>query len=69
LELGCIAAIDSDGRTIFIVDAHRDNGKRFVAHADEKVTAFLELEAAISTQMPNGPDIVLSRVATNTDKR
>jgi hypothetical protein len=29
-----------------IVDAHRD-GKRFVVHADEKVTAFIELELAI----------------------
>jgi len=28
-------------------DAHRDNGKRFVVRADEKLTAFLELEAAI----------------------
>jgi hypothetical protein len=27
-------------------DAHRD-GKRFVVHADEKLSAFLELEAAI----------------------
>jgi hypothetical protein len=25
-------------------DAHRDNGKRFVVTADEKLTAFLELE-------------------------
>jgi hypothetical protein len=25
-------------------DAHRDNGKRFVVSADEKLTAFLELE-------------------------
>jgi len=41
---GCIAAIDSDGRTIWIVDAHRDNGKRFVARNEEKLTAFLELE-------------------------
>jgi hypothetical protein len=24
--------------------AHRDNGKRFVARADEKLTVFLELE-------------------------
>jgi hypothetical protein len=44
---GCIAAVDRDGRTIWIVDAHRDNGKRFVAQADEKLTAFLKLEAAI----------------------
>ena len=41
---GCVAAIDSEGRTIWIVDAHRDNGKRFVVRSDEKLTAFLELE-------------------------
>jgi len=29
---------------LFVADAHRDDGKRFVAHADEKLTAFLELE-------------------------
>jgi hypothetical protein len=44
---GCVSAVDSDGRTIWIADAHRDNGKRFVVHADEKLTAFLELESAI----------------------
>jgi hypothetical protein len=33
-------------RTIWIVDAH-GYGKRFVVRADEKLTAFLELEAAI----------------------
>ena len=26
---------------------HRDDGKRFVVHSDEILTAFLELEAAI----------------------
>jgi hypothetical protein len=44
---GCVSAIDSRGRTIWIVDAHRDNGKRLVVRADEKLTAFLELETAI----------------------
>jgi hypothetical protein len=44
---GCVSAIDSNGRTIWIVDAHRDDGKRFVVHADEKRAAFLELERAI----------------------
>jgi hypothetical protein len=39
--------VDSQGRTIWIADAHRDDGKRFVVHADEKLTAFLELESAI----------------------
>jgi hypothetical protein len=30
-----------------MVDAHRDDGKRFIVRADEKLTAFLELERAI----------------------
>jgi hypothetical protein len=41
---GCLSAIDSNGRTIWIADAHRDDGRRFVVRADEKLTAFLELE-------------------------
>jgi hypothetical protein len=45
---GCVSAIDSNGRTIWIADAHRDNGNRFVVHADEKLTAFLELEWEIT---------------------
>ena len=47
LELGCVSTIDSNGRTIWIADAHRGDGKRFVVHADEKLTAFLELESAV----------------------
>jgi hypothetical protein len=39
-----VSAIDSSGRTIWIADTHRDDGKRFVVHADEKLTAFVELE-------------------------
>jgi hypothetical protein len=37
--------VDSCGRTIWIADAHRDNGKRFAARSEEKLTAFLELES------------------------
>jgi hypothetical protein len=44
---GCVSAIDSNGRTIWIADAHRGDGKRFVGRADEKLTAFLELESVI----------------------
>ena len=29
-----------------VADAHRDDEKRYVVHADEKLTAFLELESA-----------------------
>jgi hypothetical protein len=32
---------------MWIVDAHRDNGKRFVVRADEKLTVFVGLESAI----------------------
>ena len=31
---------------MWIVDAHHD-GKRFAVHADEKLSAFVELETAI----------------------
>jgi hypothetical protein len=44
---GCVSTVDCEGRTIWIADAHRDDGKRLVARADEKLTAFFELEAAI----------------------
>jgi hypothetical protein len=36
---GCVSAIDREGRTIWIVEAHRGDGKRFVVHADEKLPA------------------------------
>jgi hypothetical protein len=39
--------VDAKGRTIWIADAQRDDGKRFVVRADEKLTAFVELESAI----------------------
>jgi hypothetical protein len=35
------------GHTIWIADAHRDDGKRFIVRADELLTAFIELEAAV----------------------
>jgi hypothetical protein len=38
-SLGCVSAIDFNGRTIWILDPHRDNGKRLVVHAEEKLTA------------------------------
>jgi hypothetical protein len=44
---GCVSALDSRGRTIWIADAHRNDGKRFIVRVDEKLTAFLELECVI----------------------
>jgi hypothetical protein len=44
--LDYVSSVDSNGRAIWIADAHRD-GQRFIVHADEKLTAFVELESAI----------------------
>ena len=59
---GCVSAIYSNGQTIWIADAHRDDGKRFIVHAEEKLTAFLELESAIlaaaRSHYPAAPDLM-----------
>ena len=44
--MGWVSAIDSQGRTIWIVGAH-GYGKRFIVRAGEILTAFTELERAI----------------------
>ena len=41
-----MSAVDREGRTIWIVDAH-GYGKRFIVRADKKLTAFVEVETAI----------------------
>jgi hypothetical protein len=46
-SLSYVSAVDCEGRTIWIADAHRDDGKCFVAFVDEKLAAFLQLESAI----------------------
>ena len=45
-SLGSVSAVDREGRTIWIVDAH-GYGKRFIVRADEILTAFVELQRAI----------------------
>jgi hypothetical protein len=47
--LGWVSASDSQGRTIWIVDAHRDNRRRFIGRADEILSAFVELERQVLT--------------------
>ncbi|PYK25179.1 MAG: hypothetical protein DME52_09245 [Verrucomicrobia bacterium] len=44
-----MSTLDSRGRTIWIADAHRGDGKRFVVRADERLIAFVKLESAIIT--------------------
>jgi hypothetical protein len=47
---GCVATVDREGRTIFVADAHHGDGQRFVVHADERLIAFLELEAGVRSR-------------------
>ena len=58
---GCVSAIDSHGRTIRIADAHRDDGKRFVVHAEENLSIAKALpkerqprHGAIALRLPTG---------------
>jgi hypothetical protein len=48
-SLGWVSAVDREGRTIWIVDAHRDDGRRFIVCADELLSAFVELEREVLT--------------------
>ena len=43
-EAGLTPTLDSQGRTIWITDARRGDGKRFIVRAEEKLTAFVELD-------------------------
>ena len=44
-----MSAVDPEGRTIWIVDAHRGDGRRFIVVADEKLSALVELEREVLT--------------------
>ena len=47
--------IPTDERSGF-ADAHRDDGRRYVVHADEKLAAFLELESAHGKRAPSSTE-------------
>jgi len=44
---GWVSALNREGQTIWIVDARSGDKERFVVRADEKLTAFVELQSAI----------------------
>jgi hypothetical protein len=46
LSWGCSSQIDATGRVLYTADAYRKDGKRFTVIADDKLTAFLDLERA-----------------------
>ena len=45
-SLGGVSALDLEGRTIWIVNAHC-YGKRFIVWAEENLSVFLELQRAV----------------------
>jgi len=49
MELGLGSVLNLEGRTIWIVDASRGDGRRSIVHADEKLSAFVELEREVLT--------------------
>ena len=71
-SLGWVSALDVEGRTVWIADAHRGDGKRFIVRADEKLTAFLQLESTVwktisairrcPTRQLGGTGLVASRI-------
>jgi hypothetical protein len=46
-SLGWVSAVDSQGERSGLQDAHRDDGRRFIVRADEKLSAFVELERQV----------------------
>lgn len=50
---GCSSETDSLGRTIFTADAYARDGRRFIVLAEERLTAFVELDAAIHEVLGN----------------
>jgi hypothetical protein len=65
---GCVSAIDSSGRTFWIADAHRDDRKRFMVRADEKLTAFVELNRLLNPLQPF-PRIVVEPYSVTARRR
>jgi hypothetical protein len=41
---GYVSVVGLRGRRIFVVDAHRDDGRRHIVQSDELLTAFLALQ-------------------------
>jgi hypothetical protein len=46
---GCISSTDDEARQFWVVAAKREDGGRFIVHADEKLSAFIEPERQVLT--------------------
>jgi len=47
---GCIASADDKGRQFWVAAAEQEDAGRFIVRANEKLTAFMELESAVKTK-------------------
>ena len=54
---------------IWIADAHHDDGKRFVARADNKSTAFVELESVFGLAAIGHPRVFQHKISLFVDRR
>jgi hypothetical protein len=46
---GCLSSTDRDGRQFWVVAAEHEDAGRFIVRADEKLTAFLELNLQLAS--------------------
>jgi hypothetical protein len=51
---GCISSTDRNGRQFWVMAAERSDAGRFIVHAPDMPTAFVELHAAIHRQLELG---------------
>jgi hypothetical protein len=51
---GCSSETDSTGGVLFTADAYAPDGRRFTVLADDRLAAFLELQAAIHRHLELG---------------
>jgi hypothetical protein len=54
MQFSALTSATAQSASIVVADAHGDDGKLFVVHADEKLTVFMELEAAIRARQSAG---------------
>ena len=60
-SLGYVPAIDSNERTIWIADAHRGDGQRFIVRADEKLDRHCVLRSLWPQQGRSGRSSIRHR--------
>ena len=63
-----ISSTGSDGRRFWVAAGERQDAGRFIVYADEKLTAFLELESAIRLATQHCLDKKNARLGTTRNR-